>query len=68
MHQDEPGAETVNEVVQEVSVGDAIDGGVDGEGEEEDVGYEAGAAKRNSDISTCAYLQKQVKWGEGGKD
>jgi len=35
MHGDEPGGDEVDEVVQEVGVGDAVDGGVEGEGEEE---------------------------------
>lgn len=35
VHGDEPGGDEVDEVVQEVGVGDAVDGGVEGEGEEE---------------------------------
>lgn len=35
MHGDEPGGDEVDEVVQEVGIGDTVDGGVEGEGEEE---------------------------------
>lgn len=35
VHGDEPSGNEVDEVVQEVGVGDAVDGGVEGEGEEE---------------------------------
>ncbi len=35
MHSDEPGDDEVDEVVQEVGIGDAVDGGVEGEREEE---------------------------------
>ncbi len=41
MHGDEPGGDEVDEVVQEVGVGDAIDGGVEGKGEEEGGGQVA---------------------------
>jgi len=43
---DEPGADDVDEVMQEVGIGDAVDGGVDGEDEEEDVGGVADAGMR----------------------
>ena len=35
VHGDEPGGDEVDEVVEEVGVGDAVDGGVEGEGEEQ---------------------------------
>ena len=41
MDGDEPGADEVGEVVETVSVGDAVEGCVNGEEEEEDVGYVA---------------------------
>jgi hypothetical protein len=44
MNRDQPGGDDVHEVVEEVSVGDAVDGGVDGEKEEEEVGDVADAA------------------------
>ena len=43
MDGDEPGGDEVADVVQEVGVGDAVDGGVEGEEEEERVGDEAEA-------------------------
>lgn len=45
---DEPGADDVDEAVEEVGVGDAVDGGVEGEAGEEQVGYvpEAGGFQR----------------------
>lgn len=43
MNGDEPGAEDVGQVVQQVGVGDAVDGGVGGEREEERVGEVADA-------------------------
>ena len=43
MNGHEPGGDKVDEVVQEVGVGDAVDGGVEGEEEEEGVGDEAEA-------------------------
>jgi hypothetical protein len=44
MNRDQPGGDDIHEVVEEVSVGDAVDGGVDGEKEEEEVGDVADAA------------------------
>jgi hypothetical protein len=41
--EEEPGEEGVYEVMQAVGVCDAVDGGVEGEGEREDVGEEANA-------------------------
>lgn len=46
MYSYKPRAEDVCEVVEEVGVADAVDGGVDGHAEEEDVGEEAGAVQR----------------------
>lgn len=44
---DEPETDHVDEVVEEVGVGDAVDGGVDGQEEEEQVSYvpEAGGLR-----------------------
>ena len=39
MDEEEPGAERVDHVMQAVGVCDAVDGGVEGKGEPEDVGY-----------------------------
>lgn len=46
MYQGEPGTEAVDELVQDVGVSDTVDGCIDGEGEEKDVGYEAKSAQR----------------------
>lgn len=48
MYGDQPGSYNVNEVMEEVCVGDAIHGGVDGEEEEEDIGNVPEAAQRMS--------------------
>jgi len=42
---DEPCRDEVDEMVEEVGVGDAVNGGVDGKEEEEDVGYVAEAVE-----------------------
>ena len=38
MNRDEPGGDQVNKMMEEVSVCDAIDGGVGGKKEKEDIG------------------------------
>lgn len=43
MDGDEPRRDNVDELVEQISVRDAVDGGIDGEEEEEDVGYVAEA-------------------------
>lgn len=43
MNEDEVSAEGVDEMVQEISVGDAVNGGVEGKGEEDEVGDDARA-------------------------
>ncbi len=43
MYNDEPRADEVDELVKQVGVRDAVDRGVDGKEEEEDVGYVAEA-------------------------
>ena len=59
---DEPEADHVDEVVEEVGVGDAVDGGVDGEEEEEQVAYvpEAGGLGRQHRHTVS--LQGQMRW------
>ena len=41
MYGDEPGGDEVDKVMEEVGVGDAIDGGVDSEEKEQNIGYVA---------------------------
>ncbi len=44
MNSHQPSGDDIHEVVEEVSVGDAVDGSVDGEKEEEEAGDVADAA------------------------
>lgn len=45
MNGDEPGGDDIDELVQKVGVGDAVDSGVDGEDDEENAGDVAEAKK-----------------------
>lgn len=50
MDGEEPGGEDVEEVVEAVGVGDAVDGGVQCGEEGEDVGDEAGSVEKKNQV------------------
>lgn len=60
MNDDEPGAETVYELMQDVCVCDAVHGCVEREGEEKDICNYAGAGKRSVHASKDVVAKREV--------